>query len=174
MSPANTPQSRMFEPGEYDWIEKAGIENLKGRIATADTLAKEASATLTIFLAGAGGAWAYAVKLLDETATRGGVAALIAAVWLTLLAMILVLRCLRIEAIPAVYNQPGQLLQRQQAGETLDEWKRVELENIEARILDAVRRNDLMAKRLNDLRMLATLTPVLAAAGVWLYVRSLH
>jgi hypothetical protein len=174
METTDTPPTQEFDSGEYDWIEKAGIENLKGRIATADTLAKEAVTTLTVLLAGAGGAWAYAIRLLDEVATRGGVAAVVAAVWLTLLSMFLVLRCLMISAIPAVYNQPGQLLKRPESGYSFDQWRLAELKNIEVRIKQAVRRNDEMAKRLNLVRALATSTPVLSLIGVWLFARLAH
>ena len=167
-SPSTKPASR-FEPGELDWIEKAGIENLKQRIATADILSKEAATTLTVVLAGAGGAWAYAIKLLDEQATRGGVAAVWAGAWLTFVAAVLVWKCLQIGTIPAVYNQPGQLLQRAGSGETYEEWRFGELENLEERIGQATTRNNEMARRLNIVRVLATLTPFLAAIGVLLF-----
>lgn len=158
-----------FEPGEYEWIEKAAIENLKGRRETADILAKESATTLTVLLAGAGGAWAYATKLLDAVATRGGIAALMAAVWLTLLTILLVLWCMRIQAIPAVYNQPGKLLERPQSGESFAEWRLGELKGIQGRIEKAVTRNNLMAKRLNVVRVLATATPFLALLGVGVF-----
>jgi len=166
--------TRVFEPGELDWIEKHGIENLKGRIGTADILAKEAATTLTVLLAGAGGALAYAAKLLDEGASRGTVAASTAAVWLTFLAMLLVFRCLKIDAIPTVYNQPGQLMGRHTAGRSLETWREAELKNIEARIEDARIRNDKMASRLNIVRMLAALTPVLSGVAAGLYIVSGH
>jgi hypothetical protein len=163
---APTGSSYPFAQGEYEWVEKAAIENLKGRRETADVLAKEAQTTLTVLLAGAGGAWAYAVKLLDSAATRGGVAALVAAAWLTLLAMLLVWWCMRIQPIPAIYNQPSKLLERPNSGESFEEWRLGELHGIQARIDKAVARNGLYAKRLNRIRVLATLTPVLALLGV--------
>lgn len=164
-----TSSDYIFEPNEFEWVEKAGIENLKGRLATADTLAKEAATTLTILLAGAGGSWAYCIKLLDEAATRAGVAAFVAALWLTLLAMLLVWRCLMIGKIPALYNQPGQLLLRHQHKMTLAQWRKGELDNIEERIGKAVARNNETARRLNIVRILATLTPVISALAVWVY-----
>lgn len=170
-SPSAVPPTYSFEHGEYDWIEKAGIENLKGRVATADTLAKEAVTTLTVLLAGAGGSWAYAVKLLDQDATAGGFAAVVAGVWLTALAMALVLGCLRISPIPPVYNQPGKLLERPSYGWSLDQWRLAELRNIDERISRAVVRNNTLATRLNWIRGLATATPVLAGIGVWLFHR---
>jgi hypothetical protein len=158
-----------LDPKEFEWIEKAGIENLKARVATADTLAKEAVATLTVLLAGAGGSWAYAVKLLDEEATKGGVAALTAGAWLTFIAALLVYRCMKIAPIPTVYNQPGQLLKRSESGESFEEWQVGELENIEERICRATERNKETARRLNLVRELATLTPIVAGLATLLF-----
>jgi hypothetical protein len=160
-----------FEPGEFEWIESSAIENLKARIATADTLAKEAANTLTVLLAGAGGAYAYAIKLLDEKATLSSVAALAAAGWLTLLAMLLVWSCLRIKAIPVIYNQPENLLQRPESKLSLEEFKLNELRDIGRRIIRARDRNNEIARHLNNVRLLATFTPILALAILWLYTR---
>jgi hypothetical protein len=168
---AETPPSsgEVFVPGELDWIEKAAIENLKGRVATADILAKEAVATLTVLLAGAGGGWALGLKLFDDQASTSAVAAFIAGAWLTLLSMALVWFCMKIDAIPAVYNQPRQLLGRAAQGATFDEWRRHELDNIEERIRDAVKRNNKVASSLNWIRVLATLTPILSGVSAWIY-----
>lgn len=156
----------LLESGELEWMETAGIENLKGRIATTDALAKESVNTLTVLLAGAGGSWAYALKILDEGATRGAVAACAAGAWLTLLAMALVAACLIIRSIPAVYNQPGNLLRRQQSGESYTQWRIGELRNIDVRIKRATARNNLTATRLNWIRILAIATPLLAGMAV--------
>lgn len=166
---APEPATEVFVDGELDWIEKAAIENLTGRVATADILAKEAVSTLTLLLAGAGGGWALGLKLFDDQASTSAVASFIAGAWLTLLSMALVWFCMKIDAIPAVYNQPGQLLGRSVQGATLDEWRRYELNNIEARIKDAVARNDKVAERLNWIRVSATITPILSGISAWIY-----
>ena len=172
MTSESTPSaSPEFVENELEWIEKAAIENLKGRVATADTLAKESVTTLTVLLAGAGGAFAWAIKLFDDQASAGTVAALIASIWLTGLTMFLVWGCLRIIEIPAVYNQPGQLLGRAAQGASFEAWRRHELLNIEARIKDAVTRNNLIADRLNLIRILATVTPILAGISAWVFIR---
>lgn len=174
MSIDSTPlEEPEFVEGELDWIEKSAIENLKGRVATADTLAKEAVTTLTVLLAGAGGSFALAIKSFDENANAGSMAALIASMWLTGLTIFLVCWCLRIIEIPAVYNQPKQLLGRAAHGASFEAWRRHELTNIEKRIGDAVARNDLIADRLNLIRILATLTPILAAISAWVFIRFL-
>ena len=165
MESPSEPSTR-FDKGELDWIEKTAIENLKARVATTDTLAKEAVTTLTVLLAGAGGAWAYAIKLLDERATYGTAAAGVAALWLTLLSMAVVWKCLKIKDVQAVYNVPGELLLRQKEGCSYEEWRVGELENIQKRIDLAIARNNQMADDLNLIRFAATLTPVLSAFAV--------
>lgn len=158
----STEVEHEFAPGEYEWIEKAAIENLKGRRETADILAKEAATTLTVLLAGIGGSLAYAVKLLNGESSMTVIAAAAVCSWLTVLAMALVVTCLKIKGIPAVYNQPGELLKRASSGESFDEWRRGELRNIQARIEIAVKRNDDTARNLNRIRILAVCTPLIA------------
>lgn len=153
-----------LEEGEIDWIEKCGIENLKIRVATADTLAKEAAATLTVLLAGAGGAGAYAVKLLEGDRAVSTIALAAASAWLAGLACCLVYGCLRVAPIPAVYNQPGALLKRRESKQTYAEWRRGELVNIEGRIKRVVARNAKVGKWLNWIRILATATPFVSTA----------
>lgn len=152
----------VFAPGEFEWIEKAGIENLKGRRETADILAKEAATTLTVLLAGIGGSLAYGIEVLDGDTSSKVVAAAAVCVWLTAVAIGLVLSCLRIGSIPALYNQPGKLLQRDDHKETFDSWRYGELKNIQERIEKAVQRNNTTAKRLNLIRLLAVFTPLIA------------
>lgn len=155
----------VFATGEFEWIEKAAIENLKGRRETADILAKEAATTLTVLLAGVGGSLAYGVKILDGDTSNTVIAAAIVCIWLTLLAMGLVLLCLRIGSIPAVYNEPGKLLERFNSLESFDIWRHGELNNIQERIELAVRRNNSTARNLNFVRILAVCTPFIAVLG---------
>ena len=160
-------EEREFEDGELEWIERCGIENLKGRMAMTDLLAKEAATTLTILLAGAGSAAAYAVKLLSGERSIATFAAGAASFWLGALACCLVGGCLMLKSIPALYNQPGLLLKRRESGETYEEWRRGELENIEERIRRAIRRNGTVARRLNWIRALAALTPFIAGLAAY-------
>lgn len=157
------PQDQLFEPGEYEWIERNAIENLKGRTATADTLAKEASTTLTVLLAGIGGSLAYAIKALEGDVTYAGVAATVACGWLVLLSALLVHFCMMVRPIPAVYSQPAGLLKRREAGASFEIWRYGELLNIEDRIQEAITRNRRVATKLNLVRTLAYLTPVVVA-----------
>lgn len=158
-----------FAIGELEWIEKAAIGNLKGRRETADILAKEAATTLTVLLAGVGGSLAYGVKLLDGETSNTIIAAAAVCVWLTLLAISLVLFCLRIGEIPVVYNEPGKLLKRSLAQESFDEWRRGELENMQERIDQTVRRNNTTARNLNYVRLLAVCTPFIAVLAPFFF-----
>lgn len=159
----------VFAAGEFEWIEKAAIENLKGRRETADILAKEAATTLTVLLAGVGGSLAYGVKVLDGDTSNTVIAAAAVCIWLTVLAMVLVLTCLKIKGIPAVYNQPGELLKRGDSQESFEEWRRGELENIQQRIETAVARNNTTARSLNGIRILAVCTPFIAALAPFFF-----
>lgn len=153
-------EDALFDPGEYEWIERNGIENLKARVATADTLAKEASTTLTVLLAGIGGSLAFAAKSLEGAVTYQTVAAITTCAWLVFLSAMLVHFCMMVRPIPSVYSQPASLLQRANIGATLDQWRYGELLNIEDRIQEAIRRNHTVAQKLNLVRTLAYLTPV--------------
>lgn len=140
-----------------DWIEKAGIENMKVHHTCADTLAKDAAMTLALLLAGMGGGLAYAAKAVDVHSWNWfsfGAAAF--TLWLLALSWYLVVRCLTIEPIPQIYNEPGNL----NAPElTFDELRAAELLGLQVRITQAAQRNALLARRLNRARGLAIASP---------------
>lgn len=160
----SSPTKKRFVEGEFEWIEKNGIENLKGRAATADMLAKEASTTLTVLLAGVGGSVAYAIKVAGDH-SGAVVAGTFVCVYLMVLSALLVYRCMMINPIPAVYSQPGGLLERIKHDASFDEWREGELLNIEDRIIGATKRNEFVAKKLNLVRQLAICTPIVGLAG---------
>lgn len=163
--PAPITEQPIFEIGEFEWIEKAAVENLKQRVEGADVLAKESSTTLTILLAGIGGSLAYAVKLFDGDSSRSVIAAVVVCGWLTVCAMVLVFTCLRISKIYLVYNEPGNLLCRQERGASFDQWRRGELKGMQERIRYNTLRNEKVAARLNLIRIMAALSPLIAAAS---------
>ncbi|MFY1957096.1 hypothetical protein ACOTCL_29065 [Achromobacter xylosoxidans] len=141
-----------------DWVEKAAVENLKQHHQAADMIAKEATTTLTVLLAGMAGALAYAAKAVDTGAWGWlpvGAAAFSA--YLLVLGLCLVLGCLRIGDIPAIYNEPKNLLHPDLS---LDQVRRYELENAQARINDAAARNHRVATTLNRVRLAAILSPL--------------
>lgn len=150
-----------------DWIENSAIENLKAHHASADVIAKEASTTLTVLLAGAAGGLAYAGKAVDAhswTWYSFGAAAFTA--WLTWLCYRCVKECLMISPIPQIYNEPRNL----NAPElTLIELRESEILGLQSRIDRAARRNSDLSAKMNDIRRLAVASPLVFAISslVW-------
>ena len=141
-----------------EWIEKQAQESLKSRFTTADLLAKEAQTTLTVFLAGVGGSAAYAAKIF-ETAAPGPVAIASAVVcaYLVGLCVLLVLLCMMFQSFPALSQDPVNLMHPTYS---LDAIREEEVKNIGERVIDAKAINDKRARRLNQFRIAAALSPV--------------
>ncbi|AOI94830.1 hypothetical protein [Burkholderia sp. LA-2-3-30-S1-D2] len=145
-----------------DWVEKQAIENLQFHIQCAEQIKKEATTTLTVILAGVGGASAYTVKLFDAHVAHWLMAAALAfALGLLVVAAILVLRCLHIDNIQAPANEPKNLYLPKYSLQIVRE---VELENVQLRIKAAQDRNGAAADRLERVRVYAVLVPVISAA----------
>ena len=159
----NSPsQSIAFELGELDWIEKAAVEHLKQRVECADVLAKEAATTLTVLLAGAGGSLAYGIKIADGDFSASVLIATFVCVWLAICAILLVHKCLKIEAIALVYNEPKNHLLRLTSDASFENWRKEELLGMQVRIDANTLRNDRTAKSLNHVRTMAAATPAIA------------
>lgn len=140
-----------------EWAERHALENIKGRFVTAEMIGKEANTTFTLLLAGVGGGLAYVVKLLDAGHMDWLFASVAAATgYMLLLAVWLVVGCLMIKPIPAIYQHPKNI----EYGEK-NYWaiRRGDLRRLEADIVVAAERNDQLAVRLNRLRLSAVLTP---------------
>ncbi|AZY48844.1 hypothetical protein ACLQ9F_11995 [Bordetella avium] len=155
-----------------DWVEKAALENLRAHHQAADVIAKEATTTLTVLLAGMAGALAYAAKGVDAAAwTWLSVGAAAFSAYLLLLGLWLVLGCMKIGDLPAIHNEPGNLFQ---PGIPLEDLRKYELENMQLRINDAAARNSRVARALNNIRLAAILSPVvLIVTGlVWEWVQA--
>jgi len=151
------------------WAEELGLEHMEYRHETAERLAKEGGTTLTLLLAGIGGSLAYAVKVA-EPGGRGGVevGAVAFCVYLVVVAVALTWWCLIVRNLPAIRNEPGNLAQK---GHSIDELREVELENMQERIDETRKRNDVVAQRLNLARIAAACSPlvfVLAAGARYL------
>src|SRR5690606_17488154 len=94
-----------------DWVENAAVENLRLHHHTADVLAKESATTLTVLLAALGAGIAYSLKMVEAGRIDFlaiGVGAITA--YLAIISLFLVCRCMRIEPIPAVHNEPKNLM----------------------------------------------------------------
>jgi hypothetical protein len=145
-------------PKILEWAEKQGSESLKARFATAEIIAKESQTTLTVLLAGVGGSAAYAAKLFDSragTATTWAFA--IVCGYLIVLSVILIMRCMRFESYPALYQTPENILQ---PNFSLDALREAELGNLTERIREATAINNRRAAALNRVRIAAALGPL--------------
>lgn len=141
-----------------DWVENAAIENLRLHHKTADVLAKESATTLTVLLAGLGASMAYSMRILDRgTIDIVGIGVTAIAAYLAMLSLILVCRCMMIAPMPAVHNEPANLLCAVDL--QLDDIRRFELENIQQRIQDSIARNERVAAALNRIRIAAVVGP---------------
>jgi hypothetical protein len=150
-----------------EWIEKAGIENMKAHHACADVLAKDAGTTLTLLLAGIGGALAYATKAIDVHSWNWlSVGATVFTLWLVALSWYLVNSCLMATPIPQIYNEPKNL---NVPDMEFDYLRRAELSGLQLRIEEAGSRNGLLARRLNLTRRLAVASPLIfiLSSGAW-------
>ena len=142
-----------------DWVEKQALENLKFRIQDAENIAKESNTTLTILLAALGGGIAYTAKLIEADAEQPVMAGmLMSLIYIAVLCGVLLLKCMKIAAMPVPTNEPRNLFQKQFS---LDAIREAELANVQARIDEAVARNDFVAAWLNRVRFLAVLTPLI-------------
>ncbi len=146
--------------------EKAGFENLKAHLAHAETLSKDASTTLTVLLAGTGGALAYTVKWFEAAAMRpilwGAVAT---TVWLACLSALLVLQCVRTVRTEMLYNEPMNLY-KPELGLPILEARYWELANVQARITSTKARNRPIALWLDRIRIAAAASPLTFLGGV--------
>ncbi|MBA1367163.1 hypothetical protein [Burkholderia gladioli] len=157
-----------------DWVEARAVQNLEFHIQCAEHIKKEANTTLTVILAGVGGASAYTVKLFDTHAASWlMVAALTFNFCLLLLAAGLILRCLKVDNISAPSNEPKHLYLPKYSLQLVRE---VELDNMQARIEEIQQRNGMAADRLEQIRLYALLVPLISVAvgGTVLAVSVFH
>lgn len=147
------------------WAEACGIENMRGKHATAHHLIEQANTTLAILLAGLGGSLAYATKLLELGPQPIAFGAAWLCGYLAVLAALLVHKCLRVAPMPPIFNEPLNLAQ---PNFSLAALRRAELNGLQARIQRAADRNDEVARWLNNIRTLSVFAPlafVLAVAA---------
>lgn len=145
-----------------DWVEKNALENLRFRLQNAESLAKDASSTLTLVLAAMGGTLAYGVKGLEDRMTPliGGTWAV--AGWLAICAVFIVFRCIQTRELVAPTNEPINIFQPEHS---LDDLRRVELKNIQGRIELATARNQAVAYWLDKCRLMLALSPAVFLVG---------
>jgi hypothetical protein len=148
-------------------VEAGAVENAKERYTTLAMLRREAASTLTILLAGIGGSLAYASKVL-ESGPAGPIAvgAAVLCVYLACIATGVVLRCLLVRDLPAIYNVPENLLI---PGSTLTEVRYGNLDVLQAAITEMAVINAGIGKSLNALRVAAVASPVIFALAATIY-----
>ncbi|WP_115618020.1 hypothetical protein [Chromobacterium vaccinii] len=128
----NPDDDNEFSKERLDWVEKAGAENMKFHQQNMELISKQCDTTLTIILAGLGGAFAYIVKALDGGASDFVLYGVIAvAVLLTISGTILLIKCMMIDEFPAPTNEPNNLMIK---GLDFDGIRKAELENLNIRI----------------------------------------
>lgn len=147
------------------WAERAAEGAQKQLLDSAKILADQANTTLTVLLAGIGGAATLASRLFETAPfVKGGgpapaaaVGALLACLLLIALVLLLVQRCMANTAIPLIYNEPMNLIQP--GGWDLRSALLSELAHRQAAIDQLRRRNSERGLWLNRVR-------IAAAAGV--------
>ncbi len=147
-----------------DVAEKAGFENLKERLATGDVLLAQANTLLSLLLAGIGGALAMGRTVFDDAPSPIHVwgAASVAAYW-SIVAVLLVARCIMTRQTQVLYNEPRNLY-RPESGWSVLKLRRAELGLLQARIQATKTRNSLVAWWLDRCRIASALAPVVFAA----------
>jgi len=141
------------------YAENAGMENLRFRLQNAEVLAKDATTTLTVILAGIGGSLAFTVQGLGNKELTPFVAgAAVLAVWLMIVGCLLVIKCILTSELQAPTNEPSHLFQPEYEAEVI---RKVELRNIQKRIDLTKARNIDVAYWLDRCRLLALSSPLI-------------
>jgi hypothetical protein len=148
-------------PDVRAWAQQQGYENLREHFDISSAIHNQAVTTLTVLLAGIAGSLAYAKDLFGPRPEAIAFGAAAVCVYLCVLAALLVMLCINLEAAPMLHNEPDHLMEHPNA--TLEALVVGELANVQARIDRMKRRNDIRAQRLNSLRLLAIATPILFA-----------
>lgn len=109
-----------------DWLERAGIENLKEHSQNSDFIRSEATRMLTILFSGAGAALYFGAKETELVIPALGVSA-----WLFAIAFLVTLKCLMFGRYPSVWNAPRNL---NDDDYEFDELRKAEIANFQMRI----------------------------------------
>lgn len=164
--PDTSPPAHADWPKTLEWIEKQAQESLKARYATAELIAKETQTTLTVLLAGVGGSAAYGIKIFESGPLNPlSSAAAAVCIYLVVLSIILVVKCMMFKSYPALYQDPENLMQPEHS---LNEVREAEVRNIGERITEAKSINDARAIKLNKLRIAVVVSPFIFAGAAWL------
>ncbi len=147
-----------------DWAERAGLDNLRGRLATGDMLHANAMQLLQLLLAGMGAALGFGARVFASGAGPVEWGAAFVAAWLAAVAAVLTLKCVATRPTQVLSNEPAHLYQPELNLSEL-ELRGFELQNIQQRIDLTKARNRLVAAWLDWCRYAACATPLVFALG---------
>jgi hypothetical protein len=140
--------------------ERAGVENLKERLANGDRLASSAGQLLALLMAGIGGALALGRTVLDAGPASPSVwAAGAVAIYWAVVAVALVRGCVMTRSTPVVFNEPLNLY-RPETGWSLRMVRESDLQLLQERINQAKERNIDVAQWLDRCTLAALLGPL--------------
>jgi len=149
------------------WVEENGRLVSAFQERCTDALERQAAALLNLLLAGAGGALAYAVSLMEQQAPAwmpAGMAS--ASAWLFMVSALLVYRVLWSRPVVGPGNDPANL----EAALTMatDQARVYHLQNHQRAIVADRARNDSVGRWLNICRAMAAVgTPIWFAVAAW-------
>lgn len=157
----------MAEWNYAQWAEAAGIENLKGRLATGDVLLSQANTLLGLLLVGVGGGLGYAMKLAEPGgATPAAWGAAGATVWMAWVAALLVWFCIATRETEVLCNEPRNIY-KPDLGLSEQQIRGYEMEHIQSRINFTKGRNRAVACWLDRCRFAAIVTPAVFVLAAW-------
>lgn len=151
-------------PERLKWAEELGLKNLQEKFTTGDNMKKEAQATLTYVLAGIGGTFAFMAKGLDASLTPFVFGNVVLCAWFTVLGLYLFLRTMWLDPFPAPFQDPQNVLLY--PGLSIDTMRRLEIANIERRIVAAHEWIEKKSKAINRVRGLLLVSPIIFLAAV--------
>lgn len=155
------------ERSVLDWSEKLALENMRDHYNALDGIKEQGKNLLALVTAGGGAAFAYAIRELSKDSHFSPlvISALVLTATLCFVGAGINLKILRLREMPSVTNTPRATYQPQFS---LDVLRKTELDNLQARIDQAVKINGQAAQSLSRLQLSMLLTPIvfMAAYGI--------
>jgi len=192
---AQQDESALSEP-ELQYLEAAGLRNAAFRLETMELMNKRAHTVATLALGGGGALCAFAIV---KVSSPPGFAALIAAgVWLFLVALFAVVKCLHTSDVRPPATEPVKLMGalrewstyleaskldadvpgadsiRIQNVSSLARLREGQLKVLDKTILQYAEINNASAANLNNAYLLAVATPVIAGLTAWITATLCH
>lgn len=167
--PVQRPQrldGKAWNAESVKWVEENGRLVSMFQERCTDALERQAATLLNLLLAGAGGALAYTVSLMEKQAPAWIQAGMgVASAWLFIASAFVVFRVLWSRPVVGPGNDPGNL----EAALTMesDQARVYHLQNHQRAIEADRARNDSVGRWLNICRAMAAATPLWFLATAW-------